>query len=219
MNQERKEHYSKKGTYAGYDRNHKERDALDYYSTPEEEVTNILETLNIDFSNSTILEPCAGGGHMLQAIQKYTPTANIIATDIQKRELIDNNLDIKTGQEYDFFSDDYPYTKDIDYIIMNPPYGVIEPFVMKALSIANKGIIMLGRLQFFEGQGRYENILKDNPPTEAYIYVDRIACFKNGDINKKMSSAQAYAWFIWNFTKEDNDNNTKIKFIRRVNKK
>ena len=65
----RKEHYNKKGMYSGYDKNHKEREALDYYSTPIEEVTNILNTLNLDFKNTTILEPAAGGGHMLQGIK------------------------------------------------------------------------------------------------------------------------------------------------------
>ena len=41
----RKEHYNKKGMYAGYDKNHKERDALNYYSTPVEELTKILNVL------------------------------------------------------------------------------------------------------------------------------------------------------------------------------
>lgn len=68
----RKEHYSKKGSYAGYDKNHKERAALDYYSTPTEEVINILETLNLPFKNGdVILEPCAGGGHMVKGIFDY----------------------------------------------------------------------------------------------------------------------------------------------------
>ena len=34
--------YSKKGLYAGYDKNHKEREALDYYATPPGKVENIL---------------------------------------------------------------------------------------------------------------------------------------------------------------------------------
>ena len=54
----RKEHYNKKGMYAGYDKNHKERDALDYYSTPTKEVINILNTLKLDFNDKSILEPC-----------------------------------------------------------------------------------------------------------------------------------------------------------------
>jgi hypothetical protein len=32
--------YSKKGLYTGYDKNHKEREALDYYATPPKEVKN-----------------------------------------------------------------------------------------------------------------------------------------------------------------------------------
>ena len=57
---------------------------------------------------------------------------------------------------------------------MNPPYSVIEPFVIRSLEIAEKGIIMLARLQFLEGAGRYEKILKETPPTDVYVYVDRI---------------------------------------------
>lgn len=52
--------YNKKGLYNSYDKKHKERDSLDYYSTPIIEVTNILEQLKLDFSNMTILEPCCG---------------------------------------------------------------------------------------------------------------------------------------------------------------
>ena len=43
--------YSKKGTYAGYDKNNKERQAEDYYATPPEEVTNILRILNLPLTD------------------------------------------------------------------------------------------------------------------------------------------------------------------------
>lgn len=220
MYSDRKEHYNSKGLYVGYDRNHKERDALDYYSTPTKEVENILDIMQLDLSSS-ILEPCAGGGHMLLGIENYLKkTTNslisIKATDIQSRGNV-SSFAIEAGPAFDFLNDDYPYTKDIDYIIMNPPYSVIEPFVMKSLGIANKGILMLGRLQFLEGQGRYENILKDFPPTTTYIYVDRISCFKNGNTNIKQASAQAYAWFWWDL--KHPETKSEIKFIRRADKK
>ena len=215
----RKEHYNKKGMYNGYDKNHKEREALDYYSTPTEEVTNILNTLNINFIGKTILEPAAGGGHMLQGIKGYLAdnvnNVTIIATDIQDRGC----NDIETGAAFDFLSDEYPYKDNIDYIIMNPPYSIIEPFVMRSLGIANKGILMLGRLQFLEGEKRFENILAEYPPTDIYIYVDRIACFRNGDISQKMSSAQAYAWFYWDIEKANTTiYNSKIHWLRRADK-
>lgn len=194
--------YTVKGLYNSYDKNHKERDALDYYATPTEEVVNILEQIQLDLDNSVILEPCVGGGHMVKGIQTYLAdkqmSAAICGTDIQNRGYQDESLNsLQYG--LDFLSDEYNehLIVDIDYIIMNPPYATIEPFVMKALSIANKGILMLGRLQFLEGQSRYENILKDYPPTDIYIYVDRIRCYKNGNPNENTAAAQAYAWFYW----------------------
>ena len=216
---DRKEHYNKKGMYNGYDKTHKEREALDYYSTPTEEVTNILNTLNINFIGKTILEPSAGGGHMLQGIKNYLAdnvnNVTIIATDIQDRGC----KDIEAGSAFDFLSDEYPYKDNIDYIIMNPPYSIIEPFVMRSLGIANKGILMLGRLQFLEGEKRFENILAEYPPTDIYVYVDRIACFRNGDISQKMSSAQAYAWFYWDIEKVNTTiYNSKIHWLRRADK-
>ena len=202
--------YNKKGMYNGYDKNNKEREALDYYSTPTEEVENILSIIKIDGS---ILEPCAGGGHMLKGIYNIIPNANVIATDIKDRGC--NDYNIKTGKDYDFISDNYPIN-NIDYIIMNPPYSVIEPFVMKALSIADKGVLMLGRLQFLEGEKRFKTIFSDNPPTDVYVYVDRISCYKNGDTKQKMASAQAYAWFYWDL---NNSHTTQLHWIRRFDKK
>lgn len=212
--------YSKKGTYLGYDKNNKEREALDYYSTPTEEVKNILDTISLPFtSEDVILEPCAGGGHMVKGIYEHLEEAEsfstkVIATDIQNRN---SSFDIHTGKEFDFLSDNYPVDK-ADYVIMNPPYSVIEPFCMKSLEIAKKGVLMLGRLQFLEGEKRYLNIFKDCPPTDVYVYTDRISCYKNGDTSQKLSSTQAYAWFYWDMTQKAAAV-TRIHWIRRVDKK
>ena len=124
--------YTKKGLYNSYDKKHKERDSLDYYSTPNAEVTNILNELNLDFSNMIILEPCCGGGHMYQGIKNYIeqhpdnyPDA-IIATDIMERDA-GITFPHESGEQYDFLSDNYQLPTDvpIDYIIMNPPYSTI----------------------------------------------------------------------------------------------
>lgn len=213
--------YNKKGLYNSYDKKHKERDSLDYYSTPIKEVENILNILNLDLKNMIILEPTCGGGHMYRGIHNYIiqnpnnyPDA-IIATDVIDRAT-DYQFPHDAGKEYDFLSDDYhlPIETHIDYIIMNPPYSTIEPFTIRALEIAERGVLMLGRLQFLEGKGRYENILKDNPPSDIYVYVDRIKCYKNGDLSDTSSSAQAYAWFYWDLTKKIDC--PRLHWIRRV---
>ena len=215
--------YSKKGLYSGYDKNNKEREALDYYATPPEEVTNILKVMNLEITaQDRILDPCCGGGHMMKGIKDYFPRVTLAGTDIKDRrtdlvtDLEDRyNIVAHYGKDYDFLSEDYP-VEVCEYIIMNPPYSVITPFVKHALDIANRGVLMLGRLQFLEGEKRYNEVLKDNPPTTVYVYVDRIACYKNGDFSIKPNSIQAYAWFYWD--KYDNSKETKIKLLRRVGK-
>lgn len=212
--------YTNKGLYNAYDKNHKERDKLDYYATPTAEVINILKELDIDFSNQTILEPCVGGGHMANGIDSYiitkyqTPeeieSVQCIGTDIKDRGYTNDNWKLEYG--LDFFADDYPYD-EADWIIMNPPYAVIEPFVIRALDIAKEGIIMLARLQFLEGSGRYSKIFVDNPPTDVYVYVDRIQCWKDG-LKPEGSSAQAYAWFVWD--KNKNNKNPEVHWMRRA---
>ena len=220
--------YTNKGLYNKYDKNNKERDKLDYYATPTIEVINILNELNIDFANQTILEPCVGGGHMADGIDSYIMTkyqtseelqsVHCIGTDIKNRGYENDAWELECGKEYDFFSDDYPYN-EADWIVMNPPYGVIEPFTIRALEIAKKGIIMLARLQFLEGENRFENILQYNPPTDVYVYVDRIQCWKDG-LKPDGSSAQAYAWFVWDRTKSNEYLvEPKIHWIRRFDKK
>ena len=171
--------YNKKGLYTAYDKNHKERQSEDYYSTPTEEVENILQRLydegKLDLADKYILEPSCGGGHMLKGIvnsfNKQGASGVIFGSDIKDRSnKITKELDPKVnfywGEEYDYLRDDYSIgmdVNDIDYVIMNPPFKLIEPFVIRSLEIAHRGVLMFGRLQFLEGEGRYENILEDNP--------------------------------------------------------
>ena len=209
--------YTNKGLYNSYDKKNKEREALDYYATPTAEVYNILNHLQIDFSNSSILEPCVGGGHMARGIENYITEKDyqdikLICSDIKDRGFVSPNWEITYG--LDFFSDDYPDDK-ADWIIMNPPYSVIEPFVIRSLEIAEKGVIMLARLQFLEGEGRFEKILKETPPNEVWIYVDRVQCWKNGE-KPEGTSAQAYAWFVW--YKNGGATNPKLNWLRREDK-
>lgn len=127
--------YTNKGLYNGYKKNQKEREELDYYATPTSEVENILNILNYDFSNKTILEPCVGGGHMANAIINYckennNKTVRLIGTDIKDRGYQNDKINLVYG--LDFLDDEYPFDT-ADIIIMNPPYSTLEPFLIRAL--------------------------------------------------------------------------------------
>lgn len=193
--------YNNKGLYNSYKKNNKERAELDYYATPTNEVINILNTLHYDFSNKSILEPCIGGGHMLDGIINYCDQHNqipkaIVGTEWADRGYMNDRCNIAYG--LDFLDDNYPvHTADI--IIMNPPYATLEPFLIRALEIAQEKLIVLCRTQALEGASRYKNIFAKEPPSEIYQYIDRIQCWKNGE-KPAGSSAQAYCWLVWNKT-------------------
>lgn len=207
--------YSNKGLYNAYKKNNKEREALDYYATPTDEVFNILKELDYSFHGKTILEPCVGGGHMAMGIEEYlkhkkeTPW-RLVGTDIKDRDFVSSNWDLYYG--LDFLADDYP-VESADIVIMNPPYSILEPFMIRALEIAKHKLIVLGRTQALEGVGRYNNIYKDNPPTDIYQYIDRIQCWRNGE-EPEGSSAQAYCWMVWDKDKDTKD--TQFHWIHRI---
>lgn len=217
--------YSSRGSYAGYDKNNKEREALDYYATPIKEVENILTILNYDKNNSwKILEPCCGGGHMVEGILNYFSNANILATDVKERENSflekhsESSVTYNYGKDFDFLLDNYPFT-DADIVIMNPPFKIATPFILHGLEIANKSLIVLGRTKLVESIGRYNEIFSEYPPTYIFQYIDRIACAKNGDFNQKLSSIEAYSWFIWDKEKMNKPYETIFKWIWSKNKK
>lgn len=170
----------------GYKKNNLDREKDDFYATPPMEVANILNYENI---SGTVLEPCCGMGHMVQGILESGFKGTILATDLIDRGFGIGNLD--------FLSEKYPYTEDVDNIIINPPFKLIEEFVNKSIEIAKNKVIVFARNQFAEGQSRYEKIFKNNPTTRIYQYVDRVACAKCGDFNKTLSSNMAFGWFIW----------------------
>ena len=198
--------YTNKGLYNAYKKNNKERAEGDYYATPTAEVTNILETLGYDFSGQTILEPCVGGGHMVAGIQKYLDTheqtaAALKGTDFKDREFRSNRWELQ--YDLDFLADDYPID-NVNVIIMNPPYATLEPFLIRALEIAQDKLIDLCRAQVLEGAGRFEKVYKDKPPNDNNGYIERIQCWKGGE-KPSGSSAQMYAWLVWDKTRPVGD--------------
>lgn len=194
--------YTNNGLLNGYKKNNKEREELDYYATPTAEVKNILDALGYDFSGQTILEPCVGGGHMIAGIQKYLDENNQTPAQCYGTDFKDRGFrSTKWALQYDVdtLADDYPIN-EADVVIMNPPYATIEPFLIRALEIAQDKLIVLCRAQVLEAAGRFEKVFKDNPPNYIYGYIERIQCWKGGD-KPSGTSAQMYAWLVWDKSK------------------
>lgn len=157
-----------------------ERQSEDYYATEPKAVVLLLEE---EVFNKNVLECCCGEGH----ISKVLDSADYKVTSIDKYYR-------GYGEVFDFF-DVKKWDGDI---VSNPPYKNALEFVKHSLEIIPEGnkVAMLLRIQFLEGKER-KKFFKENPPKIVYVASGRLKCAKNGDFEGMGSSAQAYAWFIW----------------------
>lgn len=169
-----------------------EREANDYYATDPKAITCLLK-YETDLNNSDVWECAVGGGHIAERLKQYG--CNVKCSDIVDRGYPDTEI-------IDFLNYDGGY---VGNIITNPPYKYCAEFINKAIEVLNKNykenytrgsiVAMLLKLTTLESRKRYEKVFKKNPPQKIYVFVDRLACGKNGIFEG--SSAVCYAWFIW----------------------
>ena len=165
----------------------------DFYSTDPQAVEMLLQ---LEPFSDRILEPACGVGHICEVLKKHGK--KVKCSDIVYRGY---------GEQKDFFK----YRSFKGDIITNPPYSKALEFVEHSLRIIPKGnkVAMLLRLLFLEGKARGE-FFKRNPPKTVYVSRSRIVCARNGDFKKYNTSAQAYAWFVW---QKGHKGNTTVKWF------
>ena len=169
----------------------RERVENDYYATPYESTKALLD--NIEFTGN-FLEPCVGGGHIVEVIKQYYSNEDIFYMDIVDRgyedTLVDNFL------EHDFKGQKF------DNIITNPPYSLAQEFLEKSMEIINENgkVAMFLKIQFLEGVKR-KDMFKKYPPKYIYVFTKRQNPWRNGksvdEKGKPWSSTMCFAWFIW----------------------
>lgn len=165
---------------------------LDYFPTPPWAARAGSEIiLALDPGRWTAWEPACGEGHLVHGLNDYF--AHVAATDV---------YDYGFGEVLDFLDPDgwipaTPGDAQIpDWIITNPPFKDGEAFVRRAYRIARRGVAMLLRLQFIEGNRRHALFTADCPLTVLAPFSERVPMVK-GRWDPEASSATAYAWFIF----------------------
>ena len=165
----------------------REREVHDFYATPENATRLFLDNHKIEAE--TILEPACGQGHISKVLKEYFSDAEIISTD-----LIDRGYG-KYG--IDFLS--YDFGKK-DVVITNPPFKLAKEFIEKALTIANKQVIMFAKIQFLETEQR-KQLFKNTPLKYVYVHSKRVSPMRGGrpvdENGKPWSSTMCFAWFVW----------------------
>lgn len=164
---------------------HKKRAEDDFYAT-DPKAAEILLQVEPDLNN--IWECACGEGHLAKVFADAERLA--CATDI-----VDRGYVYQGFNGFNFFDAKLPWGGDI---VTNPPYSKAKEFVKKALELVNndRKVCMFLRIQFLESKQRWE-LFKDNPPIRIWVFTNRMKCARNGEFDDKWSSAQCYAWFVW----------------------
>lgn len=171
-------------------------DTLDFYPTPPWATRALIEHVLVPMigrekiADMICWEPAAGHGDMARPLAEYF--GHVVTSDIH-----DHGDSRVKHRQHDFLM---PYLPDhvtgADWIITNPPFALAERFIARAQEIATGGVAMLVRSAFLEGQGRYERLYRNNPPTVVAQFTERVV-MHHGKLSPTGSTATAYCWVTW----------------------
>lgn len=115
----------------------------DLYPTPGWATRALMEEVLAEdaVQGGSVWEPACGKGHMSRVLAEYMQP--VLSSDI---------VDYGFGQVQDFLTTDWPIKTD--WIITNPPFGLAEKFVHRALEFCPR-VAIFARLNFLEGQRRH----------------------------------------------------------------
>lgn len=165
-------------------------DSLDYFPTPPwatrafcEHVMPALWPYPDAFQCSAI-DPACGEGHMAGVLAEYFE--NVSGSDI---------FPYGFGEVRDFLQHDND-NRQHDWFISNPPFNDAEQFIDRAIQQSRRGVAMLVRMQFLEGEKRYKRLFDVRPPHLVAQYAERVPMHRGRwVINGK--TATAYTWLVW----------------------
>lgn len=178
-----------------------DREEADFYPTPPIAVYALLKSL--DRVPTNVWEPACGQGHMVRELTRNG--INVVGTDIAE---YGTNSPFSFAGKMDFLSAQKPPTEEVNGIITNPPYKdrMAEYFTLKALGMPGIDFVaMLCRFQFVNGKRRYSSIFSKMPPTNVYIFDQRINCNSvsawQANAYDQLGGMLEYAWYVWDLKK------------------
>jgi len=181
-------------------------DSLDYFPTPPFATRALCEFLSNGppgepLADLSVWEPACGEMHMVAPLREYFRQVRV--SDVQgygDHELIDFPL---LGR----FSGEGGVS--CDWVITNPPFRLAEAFIQTGLQVAGRGVAMLLRGAFLEGQDRYASLFERTPPDYVLQFAERVVMLEGrliraGEVDPfadkagtKASTATSYCWFVW----------------------
>jgi hypothetical protein len=165
------------------------RSFADFYQTPSWVVRRLFEVLHLPERPMDWIDPCAGRGALLRAVDACRPGIRWHAVELRPeceadlRAASTSLVDLRVGEDYLRTA---PATYDV--AIMNPPFNLAERFIVKARSEA-ACVIVLERLNFLASSRRRALLARDIP--DVYVLPERPSFTGAG------TDATDYAWLVW----------------------
>jgi hypothetical protein len=154
--------------------------------------------LDVETFRGGIWDPCCGMGNIIRAVIKEGYTTSV-GTDLKRR------VPRRTpwfGGTHDFTAWDRPAARR--NIVFNPPFfGAkgTEQFIRHALTMPGvEKVAAFTNLGFLAGNGRWNKLYAEHPPTRAYVLAPRPSCppgyhiWAGGEIG---GGTADWCWIIW----------------------
>lgn len=194
-------------------------DSLDYFPTPPfatRALAEFLVSISEPVAEQSVWEPACGEMHMVRPLREIF--ASVRASDVHQygdHELLDFALLGATEPP-------------VDWVVSNPPFRLAEEFIHTGLHVARRGVAMLLRSAFLEGQERHASLFRNAPPSYVLQFVERVAMLEGrlvqiGTVDPfaekagtKVSTATSYVWLIW---LKHGDGDTRLRWIAPCRKR
>lgn len=162
---------------------HEPHDSLDDFPTPPWATRALCERLG-NLSGLTCREPAANRGHMVKPLSEHF--FRVIGSDVH---------DYGAG----FPVADYlfgPHPTMVDWTITNPPFRLAQQFIARAIDTSAKGVAVIVRSAFLEGQERHKALFAVHRPRLVLQFTERVVMHR-GKLSEFGSTATAYCWIVF----------------------
>ncbi len=127
------------------------RHDLDFYATPSW-CADIGAVIATPSGVSTVLDPCAGDGALLDAIRRRNPNLTALGIELDPIRAAACGATVGDALSAEW-NHDWPTA---DCVLMNPPFNAWQPFVDRAMSRDYWRVVVLLRMGALAGQKRRE---------------------------------------------------------------
>jgi hypothetical protein len=182
------------------------RAAYDDYSSFRWNVDRLLEA--VDPPGGAWLEPCAGAGTIIEAVNAKRNDVTWAAVEIQAkyeaplRKLIPSQPHVAVGDFLALPIEPRPYPPLFSVAITNPPFSLAQQFIEKCRKLAGVTAMLL-RVNLLGSVERAEWLNSWYP--DVYVLPNRpnfnptLKKDKNGNDTMSSGDSIEYAWMVWDW--------------------